>query len=245
MIRELVLLVIFNPLRMTTAVPSTTPPSATFPEFISGITFSQELVNFAYGKTATQVHIIGGGEPDQAVDGETGYLQDVSLGGCTSTKSKGATKWWKVEMEMDYIIRYVVVYNTEINNSVLNNAIVGVSRDDITYDTCDIITSDMVSTSRVIVMECDHVMVGRYVKVTINKEGTSLTLCEVEVYDKDPYSVTKYNDSNTVQCSDGSINCHLVTNAFTETSPTINTSSSDGDVTSSGKTLASDWVVVL
>ncbi|XP_006820101.1 uncharacterized protein LOC102808150, partial [Saccoglossus kowalevskii] len=151
---------------------------------ISGITFSSELINFAYGKTATQTHIVGGGEPDHAVDGETGYLQDVSSGGCTSTKTKGKTKWWKVDMEMDYIVKYVVVYNTEINNSVLNDAIVGVSRDDITYDTCDIITSDMVSTSRVIVMECDHVMVGRYVKVTINKQGISLTLCEVEVYDQ-------------------------------------------------------------
>ncbi|XP_070556415.1 uncharacterized protein [Ptychodera flava] len=140
--------------------------------------------NVAVGKPAYQSSLYAAeGVPEHAVDGNT----DSNWSGqsCTHTLQE-QNSWWKVDLQDIHTVDNVVITNRQdCCSERLVGAVVrvGSSSDIETIPKCgDPISSDQVTASTTITIDCNAGTRGRYVIVQLEGQNQYLTLCEVEVY---------------------------------------------------------------
>ncbi|CAH1780244.1 unnamed protein product, partial [Owenia fusiformis] len=145
--------------------------------------------NIARGKSAFQSSDFSSGSPDasNAIDGDTNL--DYSSGSCSKTAESGSTPvYWIVDLQDDYIIEKVRIFESNSDESLgnfhIDAAMVILNQSDpesSEWDRCASILGD-VETEQTI--SCKFGVIGRYVRVrrAVDNDSTPLVLCEVKVH---------------------------------------------------------------
>lgn len=155
---------------------------------------TSESINVALKKPAKQSsNYSSTSMAEKAVDGISDGLYFRSKS-CTHTKgAKSGWHWWMVDLQGNYTINYIRIYNRAAFSKRLQNFAVEVSMEDPQQLTgfpqnvrnagvCKRIV-DPVPANGPHDYQCDNLVNGRYVRVIKQSPGVSaLTLCEFEVY---------------------------------------------------------------
>ncbi|XP_070555725.1 uncharacterized protein [Ptychodera flava] len=147
-------------------------------------TSGSEWENVAVGKPAWQSsNWSGTSTADKAVDGNAN--PQWSGNSCTAT-NQNQDAWWKTDLQSRHTVGQVVLTNRQdCCPERLLGAVVRVGdSDDIASNTqCgSAVTSDQISASETITIDCPEGTKGRYVSVQLEGKNMWLTLCEVEIY---------------------------------------------------------------
>lgn len=122
------------------------------------------------GMPASQTTEGWGGEARKAVDGKTDGIYDDQS--CTHTEKK-ANNWWKVDLQAEYFVSKVIVWNrVDCCSERLAGFTVSLC--------CPTIECKGESGGLETAVDCHHEK-GRYVQVTLARDDF-LTLCEVQVF---------------------------------------------------------------
>jgi hypothetical protein len=133
------------------------------------------------GKPAQQSSDSQGGVASRAVDGDVVHGSNSSS--CISTQANSAAEgeWWRLDLQSDYVISQVKVFNREWPYSGrLDGFRVGVSTSADEGEACAA-NIPVTNWDMEIPIDCEG-RIGRYITVSLPGPGTALTICEVKVY---------------------------------------------------------------
>uniref|UniRef100_A0A646QD80 Fucolectin n=1 Tax=Hemiscolopendra marginata TaxID=943146 RepID=A0A646QD80_9MYRI len=165
-----------------------------------------EVPNIAEWKQTRQSYTDEGGIPSFANDEHISKtISNNSLTLCSYAREEDHNPWWRVDLEYEYIVVYIAIFNNEDHQGYLHDIEIRVGNYDIDEDYLDFRQGNPLCKnfrnetlpSGWNFMKCDHPLIGKYVSIEIAKrcdkdlkgcypqsdtETNKLILCEVHVY---------------------------------------------------------------